>query len=110
MELMKESIEAIIDNIHEAEEYLVAEDIDDFLDIIVSANNVFVTGAGRSGLAAKAFAMRLMHLGLSAYVVGETIRGLHSSYFWFRRNQHHHFCGQDLQKQGSKGSRSHIIP
>ena len=73
MELMKESIEAIIDNIHEAEEYLVAEDIDDFLDIIVSANNVFVTGAGRSGLAAKAFAMRLMHLGLSAYVVGETI-------------------------------------
>jgi 6-phospho-3-hexuloisomerase len=42
MELMKESIEAIIDNIHEAEEYLVAEDIDDFLDIIVSANNVFV--------------------------------------------------------------------
>ena len=73
MELMKESIEAIIDNIHQAEEYLVAEDIDEFLDIIVSANNVFVTGAGRSGLAAKAFAMRLMHLGLSAYVVGETI-------------------------------------
>ena len=73
MELMKESIEAIIDNIHEAEEYLVAEDIDEFLEIIVSANNVFVTGAGRSGLAAKAFAMRLMHLGLSSYVVGETI-------------------------------------
>ena len=60
MELMKESIEAIIDNIHQAEEYLVAEDIDEFLDIIVSANNVFVTGAGRSGLAAKAFAMRLI--------------------------------------------------
>ncbi len=28
---------------------------------------------GRSGLAAKAFAMRLMHLGISSYVVGETI-------------------------------------
>jgi 6-phospho-3-hexuloisomerase len=30
-------------------------------------------GAGRSGLVAKAFAMRLMHLGLRAFVVGETI-------------------------------------
>ena len=30
-------------------------------------------GAGRSGLVAKAFAMRLMHLGLEAFVVGETI-------------------------------------
>jgi len=29
-------------------------------------------GAGRSGLAAKAFAMRLMHLGFNVYVVGET--------------------------------------
>ena len=30
-------------------------------------------GAGRSGLVAKAFAMRLMHLGFQAFVVGETI-------------------------------------
>jgi 6-phospho-3-hexuloisomerase len=30
-------------------------------------------GAGRSGLVAKAFAMRLMHLGMISYVVGETI-------------------------------------
>jgi 6-phospho-3-hexuloisomerase len=29
-------------------------------------------GAGRSGLAAKAFAMRLMHMGFNVYVVGET--------------------------------------
>lgn len=34
---------------------------------------VFVVGVGRSGLVGKAFAMRLMHLGFSAYVVGETI-------------------------------------
>lgn len=30
-------------------------------------------GAGRSGFVAKAFAMRLMHLGYSVYVVGETV-------------------------------------
>ena len=73
MELMKSSIDAIIGNIRDAEEYLNEEDIDKFLDIIVSSKNVFLIGAGRSGLAAKAFAMRLMHLGISSYVVGETI-------------------------------------
>lgn len=32
-----------------------------------------VVGAGRSGLVAKAFAMRLMHLGFKVFVIGETI-------------------------------------
>ena len=73
MEYMKDSIEAILDNIRDAEEYLVEEDVAKFIEIITSCDNIFVTGAGRSGLAAKAFAMRLMHLGLSSYVVGETI-------------------------------------
>ena len=73
MEIMKTSIKAILDNIKSAEDYLDEEAIEKFEDIIISSKNIFVTGAGRSGLAAKAFAMRLMHLGLSAYVVGETI-------------------------------------
>ena len=73
MELMKNSIKAIIGNIVSAEEFLDEESINKFEDIIIESENVFVTGAGRSGLAAKAFAMRLMHLVLSAYVVGETI-------------------------------------
>ena len=42
-------------------------------DMILAAKKIFVAGAGRSGMAARAFAMRLMHLGISAYVVGETI-------------------------------------
>jgi len=70
---MKTSIKAILDNIVSAEEFLDEEAIEKFEDIIIGSKNIFVTGAGRSGLAAKAFAMRLMHLGLSAYVVGETI-------------------------------------
>ncbi|MEE0934273.1 MAG: 6-phospho-3-hexuloisomerase [Methanobrevibacter sp.] len=73
MEIMKTSIRAILDNIESAESFLDEKAIDEFEDVIINAKNVFVTGAGRSGLAAKAFAMRLMHLGLSAYVVGETI-------------------------------------
>lgn len=73
MEIMKTSIKAILNNIEKAEEYLDEDAIEKFEDIIIASKNIFVTGAGRSGLAAKAFAMRLMHLGLSAYVVGETI-------------------------------------
>ena len=39
---------------------------------IIDSKTIFLMGAGRSGLAAKAFAMRLMHLGFDVYVVGET--------------------------------------
>ena len=39
---------------------------------ILAARRIFLAGAGRSGLVVRAFAMRLMHLGLAAYVCGET--------------------------------------
>ena len=40
--------------------------------LIESASRIFVAGAGRSGLCMRAFGMRLMHLGKTVYVVGET--------------------------------------
>ncbi len=40
-------------------------------EMILAARRVFVTGAGRSGLALKMAAMRLMHLGLIVHVAGE---------------------------------------
>jgi 6-phospho-3-hexuloisomerase len=39
---------------------------------ILHADRVFVAGAGRSGLVLKMAAMRLMHLGLTVHVAGET--------------------------------------
>ncbi|HUW35108.1 MAG TPA: 6-phospho-3-hexuloisomerase [Planctomycetota bacterium] len=42
------------------------------LNEIAAAKRIFLAGCGRSGLMAKAFAMRLMHLGRTAFVVGET--------------------------------------
>lgn len=51
-------------------------DEDKLKKIIKSLNNsnrIFVYGTGRSGLMLKAFAMRLMQLGYTSYVVGETI-------------------------------------
>ena len=43
------------------------------VEAILAAKRVFVCGAGRSLLMMRAFAMRLMHIGVEAYVVGETI-------------------------------------
>ncbi len=37
------------------------------------ARRTFVIGAGRSGLVARSFGMRLMHAGLPAFIPGETI-------------------------------------
>src|SRR5688572_382322 len=47
--------------------------LDDFLDVLQPARRVFLYGRGRSGFVARAFAVRLMHLGYQTYVVGETI-------------------------------------
>lgn len=44
-----------------------------FAELLQRSGKIFVAGAGRSGLMGKAFAMRLMHAGRDAYVVGETV-------------------------------------
>lgn len=43
------------------------------IDTKTNGKKIMIIGAGRSGLAGKAFAMRLMHLGFNVYVFGETI-------------------------------------
>lgn len=41
-------------------------------DLLDHAPRIFVAGEGRSGYMARAFAMRLVHLGRTAYFVGDT--------------------------------------
>jgi 6-phospho-3-hexuloisomerase len=48
------------------------ESLTQALALIESAPQIFVTGAGRSGLCMRALGMRLMHLGKTVYVIGET--------------------------------------
>ncbi|NRA40305.1 MAG: 6-phospho-3-hexuloisomerase [Planctomycetes bacterium] len=45
--------------------------VDDALELIDNAQRIFCAGAGRSGLGIRGFAMRLMHLGKTAFVMGE---------------------------------------
>ncbi len=42
-------------------------------DMLPKASRTFVAGAGRSGLVARSFGMRLMHAGLPVFIPGETI-------------------------------------
>ncbi len=56
----------------------VMEEVDwgrivDLARILPMARRTFLAGAGRSGLVARSFGMRLMHAGLPAYIPGETI-------------------------------------
>ncbi|KIL39877.1 6-phospho 3-hexuloisomerase [Gordoniibacillus kamchatkensis] len=41
-------------------------------EALIAAKRVFFSGQGRSGLMVRAIAIRLMHIGLTVYVAGET--------------------------------------
>ncbi|MGD9962548.1 MAG: SIS domain-containing protein [Thermoplasmata archaeon] len=69
---MKESYEYIIKMISRTLEDEV-EGTDEFVDAIIGARRVFIYGVGRSGLIAKALAIRLVQMGLEVYFVGETV-------------------------------------
>jgi 6-phospho-3-hexuloisomerase len=43
------------------------------VDSILSAERVYVIGLGRSGLVSRSFAIRLMHLGIKVFIVGDVI-------------------------------------
>lgn len=69
------SIEYIQKKVKSILENLPDEEVESVKKLFLKSNRVFVYGAGRSGLVAKAFAVRLVHLGFQAYVIGETITG-----------------------------------
>ncbi|HGJ65095.1 TPA: SIS domain-containing protein [bacterium] len=47
------------------------ESVQNLVETLIKADRIFVSGLGRSGLVARSFAMRLMHLGLKVLVVGD---------------------------------------
>ena len=70
---MTDDLTTVLDEITGVAEKVDRAGIGALVDRLVSAPRVFVTGEGRSGLMGKAFAMRLMHLGLTVFATGETI-------------------------------------
>lgn len=85
LKYMDLSLEETLKNLNKCRDVIAdqEESITQFRDIILTASNkrttnkrkttIFLAGAGRSGFVAKAFAMRLMHLGFYVHVFNETI-------------------------------------
>mgnify|MGYP001050775890 FL=1 len=69
---MKESTEYIVKMIGKTLDGEI-EGTDEFVDAIIAARKIFIYGVGRSGLIAKAFAIRLVQMGIEVYFVGETV-------------------------------------
>lgn len=63
----------IIDELQRSISQINEEEAERMVELLLQSGKVFVAGAGRSGLMGRAFAMRLMHAGKEAYVVGETV-------------------------------------
>jgi len=70
---VKRAMDTIIEHAEKASKGINDEQVDDLISAILNSKRIFVIGAGRSGLMIKAFAMRLMHLGIDVHVIGETI-------------------------------------
>ncbi|ALC83982.1 MULTISPECIES: 6-phospho-3-hexuloisomerase [Bacillus] len=66
-------VNEIIEELNRSADLISSEEAEKLVDYILESKKVFVAGAGRSGFMAKSFAMRMMHMGLDAYVVGETV-------------------------------------
>jgi 6-phospho-3-hexuloisomerase len=65
------AIDAVVGEVQSCLAAVSAASLTAAVDALDAAPRVFVAGAGRSGLAMKALAMRLMHLGKDAHVVGD---------------------------------------
>lgn len=67
------TLTAILAEISQVLSHIPEDDLEITAKRLEQAPRIFVIGEGRSGLMARAFAMRLMHLGAVSYVIGETI-------------------------------------
>ncbi|PLT30459.1 6-phospho-3-hexuloisomerase [Peribacillus deserti] len=66
-------LENILEELRQTADLISDEEAEVLIGRILESEKIFLAGAGRSGFMAKSFAMRLMHMGLDSYVVGETV-------------------------------------
>ncbi len=68
---MQNALHYILTGMEQALEQVDPAAVDEAVDLIVSANTIFIYGVGRSGLVGQAFAVRLVQLGLDVHFVGD---------------------------------------
>lgn len=70
--MLKDNLDLIVKELKGAcEDYDGTSDAQ-MIESIMNAEKIFIAGAGRTGYIMRCFAMRLIHLGFSAYVIGDT--------------------------------------
>jgi 6-phospho-3-hexuloisomerase len=73
MMYVKNKINSIIEELKNVFADTNEDKTNEILNSIISAERIFITGQGRTGIMARAFAMRLMHLGMKCFIVGDTL-------------------------------------
>ncbi|MCS4540946.1 MAG: 6-phospho-3-hexuloisomerase [Euryarchaeota archaeon] len=73
MATVKSAMREVLGHIQNAIYELDEGKVEQMIKTILKAKKIFIHGTGRSGLVAKAFAMRLMHLGFNVWVIGEIV-------------------------------------
>lgn len=68
---VNENAVVAVKELHELVDALDENQLETVATILAAAPRVFFTGIGRSGLSARAFAMRLMHIGKPSFFIGE---------------------------------------
>lgn len=71
MEIIKKTTEEITRHALAVINKIEEEQVSQMIETIINSDCVFIVGTGRSELVGKMFAMRLMHLGFTVYVVGD---------------------------------------
>lgn len=75
--MIKKNVELILGEIKTVFETLDENQVSALRDEILKANKIVVCGAGRVGMAIRGFGMRLGHLGLQAFTLGDsTVPGI----------------------------------
>ena len=70
-ERVKKTMEEMALNAIEISKNLSGKNAEIMEDLLRKAGKIYTIGVGHSGLIGKVFAMKLMHLGLASYVVGD---------------------------------------
>ena len=70
--IFRNRLQSILDELQSVFEEVDPRDVDRLIRALLRAEKIFVYGQGRTGHVSRAFAVRLMHLGMDAHFVGET--------------------------------------
>lgn len=68
---MENRVNLIVEELRTTTNLVDLDSVNQLTEMISNTSVIFLAGAGRSGLMIKAFAMRLMHMGKTVYVVGD---------------------------------------